>query len=47
MRTVERSRLDSVKVTYRPAVGDFVETTLERVAIDSLVAAGPVRELPQ
>jgi hypothetical protein len=39
-----RGRLASVEVRYRPVGGEFVDTTLERVAVSELVAAGPVRE---
>jgi hypothetical protein len=31
-------------VTYRPAGGDLVESTLERVSLGELMAAGPVHE---
>lgn len=38
------SRLSSVRVTYRPAGGELVDSTLERVPVAALMAAGPVRE---
>ncbi len=39
-----RSRIASVGVIYRPFGGEVVETTLERVSVEELMAAGPVRE---
>ena len=39
-----RGHLASVEVRYRLCGGDFVDTTLERVALPDLLAAGPVRE---
>lgn len=37
-------RMGSVLVRYRPAGTDGVETTLDRVSVQELAAAGPVRE---